>query len=122
MKKLMLLVVLALFAQGSLGQISYNADRADVNDRGYSSTVITVGVTQVELKVGGARDPDRQRVLLYNDSSNTVYYGPTGVTVTGSTRGIPVFKRQIAVIPIGDVAVYVIAGSAGNEIIVQELK
>lgn len=121
MKHLILALALVL-SQVASAQISFDPDRSDVNDTGYQSTVVTVGTSQVEVKVGGTRDPDRQRVLIYNDSNSTIYYGPSGVTTTGSTRGVPVFKKQLAVIPVGDVAVYAIAGSAGNEVIVQELK
>jgi len=102
--------------------LSQSADRADVNDTGYSATVIAVGTSEVEAKVGGTRDGYRQRLLIYNDSSNVIYYGPTGVTTTGSTRGVPIYKRQVAIVPVGDVAVYLIAGSAANDVIIQELK
>lgn len=120
--RVLILVFALVFPQVAFAQGWFSPDRADVNDRGFSSAVVTVGVTQVELKASGTRDEKRQRLLIYNDSNSIIYYGPTGVTVAGSTRGVPVYKRQIAVIPIGDVAVYAIAGSAGNEIIVQELK
>lgn len=97
-------------------------DRHDVNDKAYTSTVLTVGVTQVEVKVGGTRNALRQRVFIYNDSNSSCRYGPNGVTMTGSTRGIQVFKRQVVAVPIGDVALYLICGSAGNEFVIQELQ
>ena len=115
-------LVLLLWAFPVMAGISFDGTRDDVNDTGYTSTVVSVGTSQVEAKVGGTRNANRQRVLLYNDSSSIIYYGPTGVTTTGSTRGVPVFKKQIVVIPVGDVAVYLIAGSASNDVIVQELE
>ena len=105
----------------SFGEIR-DPDRHDVNDLSYTSTVISVGTSQVEAKVGGTRNALRQRIILYNDSNSVIYYGPTGVTTTGSTKGIPVYKKQIVVIPVGDVAIYLIAGSASNDVIVQELQ
>ena len=105
-----------------LGGFSISGDRSDVNDLTFTSTVISVGTSQVEAKVDGTRDPRRQRVLIYNASNNTIYYGPTGVTTSGSTMGVPVFKDQIAVLPLGDVPVYMIAGSDSNNVVVQEMK
>ena len=97
-----------------------NSERDEVQDRLYKGKVISVGTSQVEA-IGdvSTRDPDRQLIVLYNDSSNTVYYGPNGVTTSGSTKGMPILKRQTVAFTIGDQAVYLIAGSAGNDVIVQ---
>ena len=97
-------------------------DRHDVNDKAYTSAVVTVGATQVEAKVGATRNSLRQRILIYNDSSSDCRYGPSGVTMTGSTRGVLIYKRQIVIIPIGDVALYIICDGAGNDFVVQELQ
>jgi hypothetical protein len=122
--KLKTLIVLLFLSIGNvaIAQGWFSPDRADVNDTGYSSAVVTIGTSQIEIKVGGSRDEKRQRVLIYNASTSIIFYGPSGVTTSGATRGIPLFRRQIAVIPVGDVAIYAIAASAGNDIIVQELK
>ena len=101
--------------------ITYDPDRLDTNEGSYASAVVTVGTTQLEAKATGTRNPGRQAVMLYNDSSSIIYYGPSGVTVGGANRGIPVFKKQVAVVPIGDIALYLIAGTASNDVIVQEL-
>jgi len=116
------LLLCLLWAPTIHGGMAYNPDRADTHDRGYQAAVVSVGTTQVEAKVGGTRDAKRQRLLMYNDSSVVVYYGPTGVTTSGSTKGVPIYKRQVVVIPVGDVGVYLIAGTASNDVIVQELK
>lgn len=97
--------------------IGSNPNYADVNNSSYTSNVVTVGVSQVEAKVGVSRDPKRQLLIVYNNSNKTVYYGPTGVT---TSTGVPLLKSQEVSIPIGDVAIYLIAGSAGNDVIVQE--
>jgi hypothetical protein len=88
----------------------------------YKSILVTVGTTQVEAKVGASRLQDRQGVWIYNDSANTIYVGPSGVTTSGSTKGFPLFKNQSAFVELPDfVGVFLIAGSAGNSVIVQEI-
>lgn len=104
-----------------MSAIVQSADRSDVNDGSYTSAVITVGTTAVELFTGGSRNAGRQAVTIYNDSNSTIYLGPSSVTVSGSTKGIPLVKAQFATFELGDVALYAIAGSAGNSVIVQEL-
>jgi len=96
-------------------------ERAEVYDQTYVATTLSVGSTQIEAKVGGSRDEKRQLVILYNDSNNTVYYGPTGVATSGANKGIPIEKRQEVAVPVGDVGLYLIAGSSGNNVICQEL-
>lgn len=99
--------------------ISHNPDRADVNDESITSASLTVGTTQVEAKIGATRNAKRQRVLLYNGGTATVYYGGDGVT---TTTGVPVFKKQVAVVPVGDAPLYLISASAGQTVIIAELQ
>lgn len=100
--------------------LGFNPDRADTNETGYVSAILSVGTSQVEIKAGGSRLTGRQLVVVYNDSSNTVYFGPSGVTTSGSTKGVPVAKGQMVSVPIGNQAIYLIAGSSSNDVIVQE--
>lgn len=94
----------------------------DTRNADFKSALFAVGTTQVEAKVGTDRLFDRQGVWIYNDSSNTVYVGPLGVTISGSTKGFPLAKAQSTFIQAPDsVAVFLIAGSAGNNVIVQEI-
>jgi hypothetical protein len=95
-----------------------NPNRIDVNNSSYTSSTITVGTSQVEAMVGGTRDPERQLLIIYNASNNNVFYGPTGVT---TSTGIPLEKKQEVSIPVGNLGVFLIAGSAGNSVIVQEM-
>jgi hypothetical protein len=84
----------------------------------YVQGSVTVGVTQVEAKVGGSRLDGRQMLRIYNGSNAVVYFGPTGVT---TSNGEPIEKKQWINIPIGDaLALYLIAGSAANDVIVSE--
>jgi len=94
----------------------------DTRNADYKSIVVSVSTTEIEAKVGGSRLFDRQGVWLYNDSSNTVYIGPTGVTASGSTKGFPLAKSQSAFIEAPDsVAVFLIASSGSHSVIVQEI-
>jgi len=100
--------------------INESANRADVNEFVYRGVTVSVGVTQIEAKVAATRDPDRQVLIIYNDSSVIIYYGPTGVAITGSAKGIPLLPQQEVAIPVGNVGVFLIAGTASNNAIVQE--
>lgn len=82
----------------------------------YVQGTVTVGTSQVEAKVGGSRLSNRQHLLIFNGSSNTIYIGPTGVT----TSMRPLFKSQQYDCDDCNLAVYMIAGSAGNSVIVEE--
>lgn len=99
----------------------YYGERSEVYDSSYVGTRLTVGTSQVEAKVGATRDPERQLVILYNDSSNVVYYGPTGVSTSGVYKGFPLEKKQEVAVPIGDLGVYLIADSASNYVLCQEI-
>lgn len=100
---------------GNLG--SSNVDRADVLESSFLGGTVTVGTTEVEAKVGASRLDTRQLLTIYNASANTIYWGPTGVT---TSTGQPIEKKQFVSIPAGNIAVYLIAASAGNTAIVQE--
>lgn len=92
----------------------------DVNDTSYVSGTITVGTSEVlAAAVGGANLTLRQELLIYNKSSAIVYFGPTGVT---TSNGIPIGPNEVLNLPYGQsVSVFLIAGTAGNSVIVQEM-
>lgn len=103
-----------------MAPIAESPQRADVDETSYGSAVVAVSATQAEAKVNGTRNPLRQLVTLTNDNDTVeVYYGPTGVTTSGSTKGNVLWPRQEAAIPIGDVGLFLIAASAVN-VTVQE--
>jgi len=86
--------------------------------KGFSQGVVTVGNSEVEAMVGGSRRDGRQMLRVYNKSSNVIYFGPSGVT---TTTGEPIEKKQWVNIPASDgLALYLIAGSAANDVIVSE--
>lgn len=101
--------------------ISYNGDRSDVDDSSATGTVLTIGTTAVELKVDVVRNPNRQTLMVYNDSLVNVFLGPSTVTTTGATKGIPLVPRQFISLPIGNVPYFAISTIAGTGLIVQEL-
>lgn len=105
-----------------MAPIAESPQRADVDETSYTSLAVAVGTSQVEAKVNGTRNPLRQILKLTNDNDTVeIYYGPTGVTASGSTKGDVLWPRQEAAIPIGDVGLFMIAPSGSVNVIVQEL-
>ena len=96
---------------------TWYGERAEVYDQDYKVTVLSVGTTQLEAKIGSVRDEKRQLVVLYNSSSNTVYYGQNGVT---PTSGMPLRRKQEVAISLGDVPIYLISSYGNNNVILQE--
>lgn len=99
--------------------INLSSEYSDVLNDGYVAGSITVGTTQVEAKVGASKQVGRELLIIYNKSNNTIYYGPSGVT---TSTGIPIFKNSTLMLSVGEnTALFLIAGSAGNSVLVQEL-
>jgi len=98
--------------------ISNNGNWDDTNESIYVSGPLTVGTTEVEAKVGATRESLRQFVRIYNSSNSVIYFGPTGVT---ASTGEPLQKNQSVEIAVSDLGIFLIAGSTGNVVIVQEL-
>lgn len=97
-----------------IGESGFNADIVS----SYEQAVITVGTSQIEAKVNASRKDGRQMLRIYNGSNAVVYFGPTGVT---TSTGEPIEKKQWVNIPASDaLALFLIAGSAGNSVIVSE--
>lgn len=103
--------------------LSISEDKSDVVNTSYVSTVKTVSTTEVEARVGGSPLADRQELIIYNDDSSiTIFFGPTGVTTSGANKGIPIAPGEAQNIQIGpDLSVFMIAGSSNSNVIVQEL-
>lgn len=103
-----------------MGNISYNPEFADVLQDSYISANITVGTSQVEAKVGTSRLSGREMLVIYNDSNNTIFHGPSGVTTSGTNKGIPILKGEFVSMMAGDLGVFLISATAGNSVIIQE--
>lgn len=99
-----------------------NNRSSEVLNADYISGQISVTTTQVEVKVGASRLAGRQSIFIFNNSSDTVYFGPNGVTTSGATKGLPIEPDETGEFNFGDkVAVYLISTNAlGSSIIVQE--
>lgn len=80
---------------------------------------LTVGTTAVEAKVGAAALTNRKLLTIFNNSGTTIYWGRTSSVTTSS--GTPVFEKQFFTFEFSsDAPVYLIAGTAGNNVRITE--
>jgi hypothetical protein len=87
---------------------------ADISNNGGTQAALTVGVTAVEVKVGGSALTNRKSATLFNNSNNTIYWGYTNAVTTST--GTPIFKNQYVEWSVGSsTSIYVISASAGND-------
>jgi hypothetical protein len=101
--------------------IGNSPDRADVVESNALQTSLSVSGTAVEIRVGGTRLVGRQFVAIYNDSNVVVFTGPSAsVSASGANKGLPLYRDQERVIPIGDRAVYAITAGGSATLLVQE--
>jgi len=91
---------------------------ADVLEDVILQGVVTITSTQTELKVGASLNPDREVVRVYNNSNETIFFGPNGVT---TTTGEPLRRRQSMEMPIGAQQLFAITASGTADVIVWEL-
>ena len=98
-----------------------DAQVVDKSDTSYVSLRFTVTTTEVEAKVGGSALSGRKELVIFNDGNKDLYYGPTGVTSSGSTKGILIPSGGDARLPYGEnVQVFLISVAGGTDVIVQE--
>lgn len=105
-------------ADGDYGSIKTDAlGRAWVNDApnvAQSGAVLTVGATEVAI----TSLANRRRLIIQNTSNKDVFLGPTGVT---TTTGIRIAKGATYDEILGpNLAMYLIAGTAGNDVRVHQ--
>ena len=100
------------------GLLQVVSSSSPLNSNG-SVGAVTVGTSAVQANVSGSNLTNRTLLTVFNNSANTVYYGYTsGVT---TTSGSPILANQTATWNIGSaLTVYLIAGSAGNNVRVSE--
>lgn len=79
---------------------------------------VTVGTTAIEAKVGGSRLTNRKALTIYNNSNQTIYWGFTSGVTTAT--GTPIARGEFLVLQVSDVGVWLIAGTAGNNVRVTE--
>lgn len=99
--------------------INESSEFSDVVTDNYVSGAISVSTTQTEAKVGGSRLSGRECLRIYNNSTTTIYFGPTGLT---SSTGEPIYKGQGVTIMVGDIGVYLLTASGtASDVRIQEL-
>ena len=106
---------------GAVSTTSSGSAASPVLDTAHVSAVVSIVVAQVEAKAGGSPLAARKELLMFNDGVNIVYFGPTGVASTGSSKGIPIAPGDLHSMNVGpNLSIFLITGSTGT-IIVQEL-
>lgn len=99
--------------------IDNSSEYSDVLTDAYVIGVVSVSTTQVEAKAGASRLANREVLRIFNNSTQTIYFGPAGVT---SATGEPIVKNQWVNIPIGDIAVFLItAAGTAADVRIQEI-
>lgn len=79
--------------------ISNDSEFADVLEDSYLMGSLTVGTLGIEAKVGASRLVKREKLFIYNAGPRIIYLGTSSVT---TSNGLPIFKRQHIIIPIGE--------------------
>lgn len=100
----------------------YNGQLTDTNNVDYQAGEVTVGLVQVLACANGSSNmTGRQNLIVFNRSlTETVYIGPTGVTT--SSKGIPIPPQAAITFNSGSfINAYLIAGSAGITVTIQEI-
>ncbi len=102
---------------------SLNPNRTDVLEAaGAVQEVVTVTTSASEIKVGASRVANRQALFVFNDGNQTIFYSPSAsVTISGATKGFPLYKDQFVILPIGDQPWYFIASATNSSVIVAEV-
>jgi hypothetical protein len=92
---------------------------ADISNNGGVNGSVSVSTSAVEAKVSGTALTNRKNLTLFNNSSNTVYWGYSSSVST--SNGTPLFKNQYVSFSIGEnTAIWLIAASGSNDIRVTE--
>jgi hypothetical protein len=99
--------------------LKYSADYSDTNDAVYLSGRVTVTAVGVEAKVGASPADGRQFVTIYNDGTQTVFFGPSGLATTEME---PLKKKQRVEIAATDLLTITLKTASGtSEVIIQEI-
>lgn len=102
---------------GNVGPHLTVTDRLDTSG---THGAITVGVTAVAARVGGANLAARKELTVFNNGSQTIYWGLSNAVTTST--GTPLFKNQTAVFPYGpNITVWLISGTEGQNVRVTEV-
>lgn len=80
----------------------------------------TVSSSAAEIFAGASRLASRYTMSVYNDSNNTIYWGPSGVTTATGFPILPGDSLTLQFSPVAATAIYMIA-SASSAVRVVEL-
>ena len=94
-------------------------DFSDTLDNDYQSIRKGVGATAVLAAIGGSTLSGRELLLIYNDGSKDIYFGPSSVSKAGTNKGIPIAPGETASIKASR-DVYLISQSGTQQVIIQE--
>lgn len=93
----------------------------DYVNTGFISSRIAVGTSQIEARVGGSPLANRRTLTIYNDSTIILFYGPSGVTSSGTTKGEPLFPNQQVSMQVGpSISIFLITTASSQSAIVKE--
>lgn len=99
--------------------LKYDPELSDTNSSKYLSGRVNVNTTGVEAKVGATPSSDRQFVSIYNDGSETIYFGPDGLTTVDME---PLRKKQRVEIAATDALTIMLKTASGtSDVIIQEI-
>lgn len=99
--------------------IKYNSNESDTNSDLYESARKTVNTTGVVAAVSSQAADGRQFVRIYNDGSQVIYFGPSGLATSDME---PLRKRQsVEIAATTDVEVVLKTSSGTSEVIIQEI-
>jgi len=95
---------------------SGDLNSTDIINTGGVEGEISVPNTAVEAKIGASALTDRKLLVIFNSGTGIIYWGYRNtITVSGSTAGMPIFKKEKIGIPVGpNQAVYLISNSASG--------
>ena len=92
---------------------------SDISNNGGLQGSITVGTSAIQAMVGVSPLSSRKNLTVFNNSSSDIYWGYTNAVTTST--GTPLFKNQLIDFQVGpSTTVWLIAGSAGNNVRVTE--
>lgn len=87
----------------------------------FLTTLVTAGLTQVALPASALAN--RRSVTVQNNGNKSVFIGPTGVTISGATKGIEIAAGATYHANIGaSIALFVISGTASQEVVIAEMR
>lgn len=101
---------------------SYGLDQvasADVLNTSAAYGALTVSTSPVEARVGSSRLANRKSLIIFNNSTVTLYWGfDTGVN---ANNGMPLLANSYVTISVGqDIPVYLIASSGSRNVRIVE--